>query len=52
MERIFDSSVITKDLVNLQQNMAIEFIKNRREYRRQKLRASKIRTGHIILPKE
>ena len=52
MEQIFASSVITKDLVGKQQNMAIQFIKNKREYRRQKLRASKIRTGHIILPKE
>ena len=52
MERIFIESNITYELVSKQENMASQFIKNKREYRRQKLRASKIRTGHIILPKE
>ena len=48
MEQIFVSSVITKDLMTQQQTLASQHIKNKREYRRQKLRASKIRTGWIV----
>jgi len=48
MEQIFVSSVITKELTTQQDTLASQYIKNKREYRRQKLRASKIRTGWIV----
>lgn len=47
MEQIFVSSVITTDLTSQQQTLASQFIKDKREYRRQKLRASKLRTGNL-----
>jgi hypothetical protein len=48
MEQIFVSSVITKELTSQQQTLASQHIKNKREYRRQKLYQSKLRTGWIV----
>jgi len=48
MEQIFIGSVITKELTSQQDTLASQYIKNKREYRRQKLRASKLRTGSIV----
>lgn len=50
MEKIFVSSVITQNLINNQFNLAIEYNKNKRKYKQEKLNASKLRNVKFIGP--
>ena len=50
MERIFVSSIITQDLLNIQFNLAIQYNKNKRKYKQVKLDASKLRNVKFIGP--
>jgi len=52
MERIFVSSIITQDLLNIQFKLAIEHNKNKRKYKQVKLNASKVRSAKFIGPLE
>jgi hypothetical protein len=50
MEQIFVSSIIKQDTLNNQYNMSIQYLTQKKEYKRQKLIISKIRTGTIKPP--
>ena len=45
--KIFTESIVNLALLDNQTNMMINYIQQKREYKRQKLIASKIRTGWI-----
>ena len=50
MERIFASSIITQDLLDIQFNLAIQHNKNKRKYKQVKLNASKAKNVKFIGP--
>jgi len=50
MERIFVSSIITQDLLDIQFNLAIQHNKNKRKFKQVKLNASKLRSAKFIEP--
>lgn len=50
MERIFVSSIITQDLLDIQFNLAIQHKTNKRKYKQVKLDASKLRNVKFIGP--
>ena len=45
--KIFTESIVNLALLDNQKNMMLSYIAQRKEYKRQKLIASKIRTGWI-----
>jgi len=50
MERIFASSIITKELISQQGLLAIQANKNKRKYKQTKLNESKLRNVKFIGP--
>lgn len=50
MERIFEGSIITKDMLNNQSNLAIQHNKNKRKFKQEKLNISKLRNVKFIGP--
>lgn len=50
MERIFVGSIITKELLNNQHNLAMLHNKNKREFKQVKINASKLRNIKFIGP--
>ena len=46
---IFMESIITPALIGNQKNMMINYVQQKKQYKRQKLYQSKLRTGNIKL---